>query len=262
MRKLFNIFVVLFSLTAIFSCNTTSGVYFYCDEIVRNTYYEDNIVAFISPINSKLTGVYVYNNTDKIVFIDRGTSFLRTNKQIETIYKAISKLQGSLKYTSSGSNYLLPGGVISVTSAGSGTLNGDLISEKRIIPIAPRASQCVTAFSIPEYFMNNGIFTKTSTSGPYRVKANGKIVKMKHGTGAIYNADNSILKYEVSLRYSFSEDMTDCVDAHIGNYLKAWIVDNAQGLYDYDHANLPFAGKYRTDSLNYSLFSTMSTYGE
>ena len=260
MKKISNYSVILLCLTAIISCNTPSGIFFYCDDIVKNTYYKDNVAFFFNPVDNKLTGVYVYNNTDKILFVDRGTSFLKINKRVETIYKATTKLQGKIDYHDNMSGYISPFGVIDVDKSGFGILNGDMLSEKRIIPIAPHATQCITIFSFSDFFVNTGLFVKTSSGGPYKIKKGEKRKRLTHGNGFTYNADNSILKFSASLRYSFSEDMTNCVDVHVGNYLKAWIVDNYQGLYNYENANLPYAGQFRKDSLNYSLFSLMSTY--
>lgn len=261
MKKL-TLFLSLLISIILSSCNTTNGIYIYFDEITKNTYKDDNILVLLCPINHYTTGLYIYNNTEKIVFVDAGTSFLNTNGQVETIYKARTNFTGQMDFMSSHYTYNIPSLPVTTQSLGTGNFQGDMISEKRILPIAPNAIQCIMAFSVPDILVRKGVFLKFSRNSSYKLADGWRGKNLKRGMYAVYNEENSILNWKVSLRYSFKEDMSDSKDVRTGNYLKAWVIDNKEGLYDYNNANLPYVSRFKNDSINYSLFNKFNTKGK
>lgn len=259
MKKTTKIYIAIICMIILSSCSVSNGIYFYFDDVYKHIYSDNNVQVLFYPIDNHYTGIFVNNNTDKIVFVDTGTSFLWTNNSVETIFKASSELRGHSSFTSDMSSVSI-GGISSVSSiSGVGSFQGDIISEKRIVPIAPKTIKCITAFSVIDYFVKYGIFEKLNI---YRYVENGKSKVMKIGMGSVFNEDNSILKYRSSVRYSFKEDMSTYKDATTDNYLKAWVVDDKEGLYNYDNANLPYVNKYRRDASNYTLFNKYSSNGK
>jgi len=253
-NRLFLFVFVYLCLLAFSSCSVNKGFYLYFDNVTKHIYNDEAVQILFYPIDYKATGLYVHNNTDKILFVDKGTSFISTNGKSEVIYKASADLHGVSSIAANGSALLLPGGIVSMQTAGVGAFHGDMISEKRVIPIAPKSTELVAVFYVIDQLVRQGSFLKYSRHSLQLNAGNGKRKNLKVGMREVYNTDNTILKYDARIRYSFQEDMANYKDAVVDNYLKSWVIDKKEGVSQYASAELPFVNKYRSDTENYTIF--------
>lgn len=201
------------------------SVWVYFDDVTKHVYEDENVKVFLCP------HLVVQNKTNKVIYVDKGSSFMYINGKATNMYSASSKTSGTTYTTGTAVN---PGAIayalgargpvvaaMSATTYSSSSSNtyGTITHEKRFIPIAPESSEVI-----------KNIYPYPSTVGGgnlkhYRLEEQGKKIKFTKGLSRQYTEENSVMKYKCLVRYSFSEDTNGQREATVDNYLKAFVVD-------------------------------------
>ena len=74
------------------------SVWLYFDDVASHVYEDENIKVFMCP------HLVVQNKTDKVIYVDKGSSFLYTNGKAENMYNATSTTSGTTYTTGSAVN--------------------------------------------------------------------------------------------------------------------------------------------------------------
>lgn len=262
-----------------------TGIYFYFDNIDKHVYEDENVRVFLCPTDDGKICVLVNNKTNKVLYIDNGSSFFYTNGRAASMYRARATTSGTMESSGTAVNL---GGIASafgargpvatalsaiVVSHSSGNYNGTIVSEKRIIPVAPMSTEpvyvedysvCYTLCKLgrAEYnYKVDGESEKIMEVKGYgnrhlRLVEKGNKIKMKKGMERQYNAQNSIMSCKALLHYSFTENMNDEKEVMVDNYLKALVIDKRDGVKNYESATLEFCDKYRQAPEEYTLFES------
>lgn len=239
--------VIAICMVMMMSSCSKNGVYFYFDDVVKHAYSDNMVQIFLYPYKQNYVAIYVHNNTDELIFVDKGTSFLSTSGEVEFLYNSSSDIKGDSKTVGQGVSW----GNSAIFSQ-VGSFQGQMITEKRIVPIAPHSYTPIYIQDFHATLASKGYFGK-STSHRWTYTEAPK-QKIKKGMVQLYDENNTILNYKACVRYSTTEDMKNYKEATTDNYLKAWVVDDQEGFYDYNNATLPYADKFRMDSDRYYLF--------
>ena len=259
-----------------------TGIYFYFDNVDKHVYEDQNVRVFLFPTENGKICVFLNNKTNKVIYVDNGSSFFYTNGRAVSMYRARSTTSGIME--SSGTSVNLGGiasafgargpvatalGAITVSNS-SGNYNGTIVSEKRIIPVAPMSTEAVYVEDYSVCFTLNRLgkaeynYAKDGEAGNVhgygnrhlRLSERGKKVKMTKGMERQYNEQNSIMSCKTMLHYAFTEDMAETYEAIADNYLKALVIDKREGVENYEYAQLPLCDKYRSKPEEYTLFES------
>ena len=275
MRKLLTMAIMMIACLSI-SAHRTS-IYLYFDNVDKHVYEDENVRVFFYPSDDGKMCILVNNKTKKVIYVDNGASFIYTNNKPASLYRARTTTQGTM-YSSGvavnlgGLAYGLGarGPVTSALSAitvtnSSGDYSGTMVSEKRIIPVAPMGTETI-------YAEDNTIFKTLEEMGRinhyrqdarnllkmnwthHRYLEKGQEIKMKKGLSRQYTNENTILRYKAHIHYSFTEKMESDKEVEIDNYLKAWVVDSRTNIKNYEYARLPYCEEYRNATDSYTLF--------
>ena len=80
---------------------------------------------------------------------------------------------------------------------------------------------------------------------------------MKKGFIREYSSEEeSRLTYKSLVRYSFTENDPSPLEATVGNYLRAVVVDSYKGVKHYETTSLPYCSKFRNDKENFFLLGS------
>lgn len=248
-----------------------TGIYFYFDNVDKHVYEDENVKVFLFPSNDGKVCVFVNNKTQKVIYIDNGSSFMYTNGKAASMYRARATATGTAY--SSGTSVNLGGlayglgargpvtTALSAITVSNGTsdYNSTIISEKRVVPVAPMSTEVVYAEDLSVYSMlrrlsrlrhyslneSDHVTFATLNWTHSRYLERGKEIKMKKSLSREYTEENTILSYKTIVHYAFSESMDDPREVTTDNYLKAWAVDKSSGLKNYEYANLPNCEKFK-----------------
>lgn len=238
-------YVIAFCIVIMISSCSKNGVFFYFDDVVEHAYNDNKVQIFLYPYNLNYISIYVCNNTDELIFVDKGTSFLSTSGDVVFLYNSSTNIQGNNIAVGQGVSW---GSSFSFLQEGS--FQGQMVTEKRIVPIAPHSYTPIYIQDLYATLVSKGYFV-TNHKWHYPRTSQQKI---KKGMVQQYDENNTILNYKATIRYSTTEDMKNYIEATTDNYLKAWVVDDQEGFYDYNNATLPYANKFRMDPDRYYLF--------
>ena len=237
------------------------GYYFYFDNPNRHTYEDTNVKVYIQNC-----GIYVYNKTDKVIYVDKANCFAILNGVSEIIFKNSVETSGSNSnfgvstYLGSISPYL--NGI--TISGGSGTYNQVSTYEKRIIPITPNSYSCIWQWKHPFGLMAylGKIIDNGSKSYPLKPRSRyiesitGKEIKLTKGFVRTYDLSSSPIRLKTIVKYSLKEDMSNEKEiSTTENYLKALVADSYKGWNDYRVENVPFCRPFMEDTKNYQCWS-------
>ncbi|MBQ4393580.1 MAG: hypothetical protein II826_10800 [Prevotella sp.] len=275
MKKLLTMAIMLIACMSISAHRT--GIYLFFDNVDKHVYEDENVRVFFYPSDDGKICILVHNKSKKVIYVDNGSSFIYTNEKPASLYRARATTQGTM--SSSGVAVNLGGlaygmgtrgpvttalSAITVSSS-SGNYRGTIVSEKRIIPVAPLSTEAVFVEDntiiktleaircVKNYGEENKNLIKCFWTHRRYVER-GQEIKMKKGLSRQYTEENTILSYKALVHYSFTEKMEADKEIEIDNYLKAWVVDRRSGVNHYENARLPYCDEYRNATDNYALF--------
>ena len=271
MKKIF--FFLLLTLASGKVAAHRSGNFFYLDNVEKHVYEDENARIFLYPSENGQVCVLVNNKSDKIIYVDKGTSFFYYRRGIaDNMYQSVSTMSGTMESSGVSLNlggflgaFGLGGPVASALSCLSvsnsyGSFAGTIVSEKRIVPIAPNTTEVVyvSKFSISEMLENIYLLIDHKKRMKWlshaRLIENGQKQKLRRGFEREYDESNSILPFKATMNYSFSEDMGEKKEVQIDNYLKAIVTDRYKGVKNYEQTNLKYCSKYKNSPQDYTLF--------
>lgn len=237
-----------------------TGIYFYFDNIDKHAYEDENVIVVMTPAMNGVT-VLVYNKTDKILFVDKGTSFFSINGRNENMFRSMVNTSGTMRSTfvnlgnmayAAGLRGPLGMAMSGITIGGSSFSSVSVI-EKRVIPVPPHGTE-------PVYITGEiGIGAAKNVTSPKGIfQSHHRYMGKKMGKGMVreFTEDNSVLKYKATVRYGFTEDCSSPKEVSLDNHLKALVVDSPKGERHYETANLPYCQRFREDAENYSLWNS------
>jgi len=223
---------VLFLAILMIACVNVSAkrvsVWLYFDDVTNHVYEDENVKVFMCP------HLVVINKTNKVIYVDKGSSFLYTNGKAENMYHATSTASGTTYTTGASVN---PGAIAyalgargplvtalsATTYSNSESYTSSIIShEKRFIPIAPMSSEVVLEVNL---FVSLPKWPQGDSYKNSRLIEHGTKTKIAKGLTRQYTKENSILSYKCLVSYSFTEDTNNLKEATVENYLKELIVD-------------------------------------
>lgn len=281
MKRLLTIAFFMIACMAISAHKT--GIYFYFDNVDKHVFEDENVKVFLYPANGGKVCVLVNNKTKKTIYVDNGSSFIYTNGKAASMYRSRATSTGTMY--SSGTSVNLGGlayglgargpvtSALSAITVSNGTSDyeGTIISEKRIVPVAPLSTEVVYAEDLSVYYVlcrlgrlreydfSNNLRKSNWTHSRYLERGNE--IKMKKGLSREYTEENTPLAYKTIVHYAFSESMDDPREVTTDNYLKAWAVDKSSGIKNYEYANLPNCEKFKNAPSDYTLFQAKKDGG-
>lgn len=234
------------------------GYYFYFDPADKHQYEDENVRVYM-----ETSRIYVFNKTDKIIYVDKGNSYATLNG---THYRMFTN-QVTTSGTSSNSGIGVNLGAISpylrgiTVGGGSGTHNQTTTYEERILAIPPHSRCQVYEWNHPFALMawkgnikNNGnvAFSLTPRSR-YIEPGTRKKIKLTKGFTRTFDLETSPLRYSALITYALTEDMKDAKEVSTDeNYLKAMVADSYKGWTDYRVEKLPYCQPFMMDKENYT----------
>lgn len=180
-----------------------------------NSFYEDESVRI------SIDGQYlnILNKTDKVLFVDKGSSFQTMNGRTSSLYTNASYTNGSSQgrgasvNVGSVANALGVGGglgrALNGVSVGGGTttLNSTTVYEQRFIALAPHT----------KYTLHTWTGTVSSV---YNRLGNGKTIRpRKVGRYWNFSPNDSPIRQGAYITYAFKEDFSDAQGAGVEDYV-------------------------------------------
>lgn len=222
----------------------TLGVFCFLEQAEKQIYEDENIKLVIGVSdNLKSPVLLVLNKTDKVVYIDKENSFAYLNDNPTTLFS--NSAQTSSQTNSQGASVNLGsvagafgvGGTVGSLLNGinvggsSGTINGNIIYEKRVVSVAPKAAIVIYSWDDCASLLTNSKIIIENTAGTSKfINPGGSKQKFKVGLSRHYDAYNSPVRLKGVVKYSTSEDFADAKLVNTENYLKDIIIDSKKGV--------------------------------
>ena len=237
------------------------GYYFYFDPADKHQYEDENVRVYMEN-----NGLYVYNKTDKIIFIDKGNCYAIQNGSYVRMWSNSSSTSG----TSTNRGVAVDLGIINknlsgiTVGGGNGSYNQTTIYMERIQALPPKSLLKMHTWGSPFYLMeekgyikdNGNVFCSLTPRSRYIEPGTGNMIKLTKGFIRTFNLENSPLRYKALITYSLTEDMQDAKEVSTDeNYLKAMVADSYKGYKDYRVENLPYCQPFMMDTENYTCWS-------
>lgn len=188
-----------------------------------NSFYEDESVRI------SIDGQYlnILNKTDKVLFVDKGSSFQTMNGRTSSLYTNASYTNGSSQgrgasvNVGSVANALGVGGglgrALNGVSVGGGTttLNSTTVYEQRFIALAPH-----TKYTLHIWVSTFSLGIGEGCTAIYNRLGNGKTIRpRKVGRYWNFSPNDSPIRQGAYITYAFKEDFSDAQGAGVEDYI-------------------------------------------
>lgn len=252
--KTMNMKKIIFLLCISFICINVSakrvGVFcFFADN--GSQIYEDEIVKLAIIFDDNSGQLAIYNKTDNVIYIDRGSSFAYINDNPETFFQnkayTTSHTTGNSTSLNLGgiANALgingLAGGLLQGTtvSEGNAVQNGVTVYEQRIIAVAPKSIRLL--YSFDDLYLNlrnidageyaNGFRDlDLGQNGKFIDPLSGKNEKFKKGMIKHFGINDTPLSLKGVIKYSTEENFVSSKLAQVSNYVSDIVIDSYKGV--------------------------------
>lgn len=235
--------------------------YFYYDNNNKHQYEDNNVKVFM-----EYSGIYVYNKTDQIIYIDKANSFAVLNDTYNVMFDNTVTTSGTssnsgLTVNLGAINSLLSGYTI---NGGRGSYNQTTTYEKRIYSLPPKTQVEIYTWKSPFELMalKGNIIDNGNKSFPltprsrYVEPGTGKKIKLTKGFIRTFDLQTSPLRQKALITYALSEDMKGAKEVSTDeNYLKAMVADSYKGWSGYRTEKIPYCAPFVSDKENYTHWS-------
>ena len=212
----------------------------YCFFQTGTSSYEDSLIRANIVFRGDIVDLEIYNKTDQVIFVDKGSSFAYKNKAPVCLFQNSSHTTG--KTTGGGASINLGsitgalgiGGIAGTLAngvnvgGGKAAQNSTTTYEQRVLAIAPQATYEIYRWGLHKeditYYIDNS-------------QSEGKIFDFKK------EFSPCVLKAVIT--YSASEDFQKANQTTIDAYVSTMVVDSHKGLYGLDLNKTAYCSKFR-----------------
>lgn len=228
-------------LTFNFVTTNAKGKGAYCFFQTEKSIYEDSQIKVSIVFYGSIVDLEVYNKTEKIVFIDKGSSFAYKNKEPICLFQNTSttttktKGGGASVNLGSVSSALGVGGAIGTIASGVEVNRGSsnqvstTTYEQRVLAVAPQATCALHRWGIRK----DDII--------YQIDK-----KQKEGRVFTFEENYTPCELRALITYSATEDFQKAEQISINSYVSTIVVDNDKGVYGLDLSKTQYCDLYRT----------------